>query len=677
MTQSIDFDGINAAALRNGRSFVQDLILGGKFRGLEYIVRNPKRDDQHPGSFSINYRSGVWKDFATGDCGGDFISLFAFVRGYSQSDAARELADRYGLPFFKPNGSAAPRLPNGGTATEAPRVYNWGDNGPPQRDEVRRHVYRRSGVPVRIKIKQSSNDFTNWYRIFCDGKPTGWQAKKPGDFEAVPYVTVALDPFDPELRNDQLFWPEGEKDVDTLNKLNLPAFTFGGTDGLPGGVERYLKDRRLVILADNDEPGRTHAEKKAALANAAAAASIKIVHFLELPPKSDVSDFIERGGTIEQLNERVDGAPIWSPPKDEAESSRQGSSHDWRARIVTAKDLQVMTFPPARHILPSYISEGATIVAGKPKIGKSWLTLDLCLAATADRFTLGALKPAQGDVLYLALEDNNRRLKRRMARLWPDTKAEWPKRLALVTDWKRADEGGLDDIEEWCRSINDPVMVVIDTLEKFRPIQNGKSAAYSADYAAVAGLQRIASKHRVAIVINHHVRKMEADDPFDTVSGTLGLTGAADTIIILKRHAGAVTLHARGRDIEEMETALQFERATCRWTILGTAAEVQISNERAAVLRVLAGAGAEGLAVSEIMAGTGSRNRGAMDTLLFKMKEDGEIDRVKRGVYALSQGGGKIGQKERIRLQATDIIEQNGDLSNLTDLTGFKRTALS
>jgi hypothetical protein len=231
-------------------------------------------------------------------------------------------------------------------------------------------------------------------------------------------------------------------------------------------------------------------------------------------------------------------------------------------------------------------------------------------------------------VLYLALEDNNRRLKRRMAKVWPSAEAQWPKRLALVTEWKRADQGGLEDIEEWCRSVTDPVMVVIDTLEKFRPIQNGKLAAYSADYAAVAGLQRIASKHRVAIVINHHVRKMEADDPFDTVSGTLGLTGAADTIIVLKRRAGTVTLHARGRDIEEMETALQFQRATCRWTILGTAAEVHVSNERAAVLRVLAGTGAEGLAVSEIMAGTGSRNRGAMDTLLFKMKEGGEIVRV-------------------------------------------------
>jgi hypothetical protein len=69
----------------------------------------------------------------------------------------------------------------------------------------------------------------------------------------------------------------------------------------------------------------------------------------------------------------------------------------------------------------------------------------------------------------------------------------------------------------------------------------------------------------------HHDRKAEADDPFDTVSGSLGLTGAADTILILKRQTGGVTLYARGRDIEERETALHFEKTTCRWSILGEA----------------------------------------------------------------------------------------------------------
>jgi hypothetical protein len=687
MTTPIDFEGINAAALRSARSLLPDLIPGGKFRGLEYIARNPRREDQHPGSFKINYRSGVWKDFATGDGGKDFISLVAYLRGTGQGDTARELADKLGVPLQKQNGSAKPNgFPNNAHhnetshATETPKVYPWGNNGPPARsDEARRHVYSCDGCAMRNKIKLRDGGFVNWYRVFSNGVPIGWQAKKPDDYKPIAYVTRALNPFDSELIADEILWPEGEKDVDSLSKLNLPAFTFGGVgDGLPDDIAHYLKDRRLVILADNDTAGREHADKKTALAYEAGAASIKVVHFLELPPKGDVSDFLDGGGTVEQLTARIDAAPMWSPPtgtlQDQTASPTLTSRQDWRARAVMASDLQVMTFPPVRHILPGYIPEGATIIAGKPKAGKSWLTLDLGLAATADRFTLGTLKPAQGDVLYLALEDNNRRLKRRMAKLWPSTEAQWPKRLTFVTDWQRADEGGLDDIEDWCRSVADPVMVIIDTLEKFRPIQTGKSPAYTADYMAVAGLQKIAGRHRIAVVINHHVRKMEADDPFDTVSGTLGLTGAADTIIVLKRHAGAVTLHARGRDIEEAETALQFERATCRWTILGAAADVYVSHERAAVLSALAGAGEDGLAVSEIMAATGSNNRGAMDTLLFKMKEGGEVLRLKRGIYALPQDSGKIGQKERFGGQRTEITTLNSNLTNLTDLTGSAPT---
>ena len=690
----INFDGINAAALANARSLLPNLIAGGKFRSLEYVARNPRRDDQRPGSFSINYKTGVWKDFATEDGGSDLISLIAYVRGGSQGDAARELADKLGVPLLKapqnlnghngahrpvPATAAAPPPPTAADAAEpSPKVYTWGDAGPPAwNDENRRHAYSLDGRAVRVKIKRDGGGYMNWYRVSDEG----WQAKQPDHYEPIPYRGAAMDPFDPELIGDEILWPEGEKDVDGLSGMNFPAFTFGGVgDGLPDGVGHYLKDRRLVILADNDEPGRAHADKKAAIAHAAGAAAIKMVHFLELPPKGDVSDFIARGGTAEQLLTRIDAAPIWllsaESSHDQPASPATSPGQGWRAKIVMANDLQGMTFPPVRHILPGYISEGATIIAGKPKIGKSWLTLDLCLAATANRFTLGTLKPAQGDVLYLALEDNNRRLKRRMAKLWPSFDARWPARLALVTDWKRADEGGLDDIEDWCRSVADPVMVVIDTLEKFRPVQNGKTAAYSADYAAVTGLQKVAGRHRIAVVVNHHVRKMEADDPFDTVSGTLGLTGAADTIVVLKRHAGAVTLHARGRDIEEVETALQFERATCRWTILGAAADVYVSNERAAVLSALATAGADGLAVSEIMAATGSNSRGAMDTLLFKMKEDGEIVRVKRGIYARPQDGGKIGQKERMGAQSTENTTLNGNLSDLSDLTGLPDSTL-
>jgi hypothetical protein len=345
------------------------------------------------------------------------------------------------------------------------------------------------------------------------------------------------------------------------------------------------------------------------------------------------------------------------------------NGHDaepWQDKIVTAQTLKTMVFKPVRYILPGYICEGATIIAGKPKLGKSWLTFDIAIAATADRYTLGTLKPVQGDVLYLALEDNQRRLNHRMAKLLPD--AKWPSQLEFVTDWRRADEGGLVDIEEWCASKANPIMVVIDTLERFRPIQNAKTNAYSADYAAVTGLQKIAGERRIAVIINHHVRKMEADDPFDTVSGTLGLTGAADSIIVLKRHAGAVTMHAHGRDIEEVEAAIQFNRSNCRWTILGMASEVLVSKERIAILEALASAGDEGLAVSEIMAATENTSRNAMDVMLFKMKKAGEIVRLQRGVYGVPQDGGKIERKERSGEQDIDNVDINPELSNLSDL---------
>ena len=318
----IDFRAVNDAALANARAIIPAIIPGGKFRSLEYVVRNPRRADQHPGSFTINYRTGVWKDFATGDGGGDLISLVAFVNNCSQGDAARELANGLDVPLSKPNGHAAighhqngaashpPSLgvtASRGSSNQVPKLYHFGDEGPPSSDrELRRHTYKREGVPAAIKIKLKDGGYTQWYRV-----PQGWQQKKPDDYQPIPYVAVGLDPFDSEY--DQLLWPEGEKDVD--GPLNLPAFTFGGVgDGLPDGVAHYLTGRHLVILADNDDPGRVHAEKKAVVAQAAGAASIKIVHFPELPQKGDVADFIANGGTLDELNARIDAAPIWQAP---------------------------------------------------------------------------------------------------------------------------------------------------------------------------------------------------------------------------------------------------------------------------------------------------------------------------------------------------------------------------
>src|SRR5262249_28256326 len=161
----------------------------------------------------------------------------------------------------------------------------------------------------------------------------------------------------------------------------------------------------------------------------------------------------------------------------------------------------------------------------------SWLVLDLAIATAAERFTLGELQPSPGDVLYLALEDGKRRLQRRMTKLLPTFSASWPCRLKIATDWRRADQGGLSDIESWILSVEAPRLIIIDTLAQFRKMSDGKAQAYADDYAAISDLQKLTSKHNIGIVIVHHDRKAEADDVFDTVSGTLGLSAAADTVL--------------------------------------------------------------------------------------------------------------------------------------------------
>jgi AAA domain len=661
----IDFDGINRAALSAGHRFLATLVPGGKLRGSEYVVLNPRRDDTKPGSFKINFKTGAWADFATTDRGGDIISWLAYACGLSQGDAAREIADRLGTQLHKPNarlGAGAdirsshlvvspiytgpshnephPKPKRSFPVRTAPdqhgrpHFFVGGDAGPRvSSDEVCRHVYTRDGIPVRVKIKRKDG-FVSWYRV-ADGDVEGWQSAKPADYAEIPFIG-AVDPFDQELANDLIYWPEGEKDATSLGLAHLPAFTFGGTgDGLPEAAGEYIRGRHVVILADNDDPGRRHAEQKAALAFDVAA-SVRVVHFPDVPEKEDVSYWLSLGHSGEELEQLARQTSLWIPDR----SSDRASGHQpprWQARTFGANTLQHEKFPALTYLLPDLIPEGLCLLVSRPKLGKSWLALDIALATAAGRIVLGNLKPTTGEVLYLALEDGKRRLQRRLSKLLPSFNDTWPPGLTFATEWPRSDQGGLSDIEAWIRDCiekhSHPRLIIIDTLAHFRKPAAGKNA-YLEDYAALAELQKLAGRYNLSIVVVHHDRKASADDVFDTVSGTLGVTGAVDTIAIMRRDSGVVTLHVRGRDIEESEKALQFSKATCKWTILGEAAEIRRSDERARVLAALQEAG-EPLSISEIISLARLANRNAADQLLHRMAGDGDVKRIKRGLYCL------------------------------------------
>ena len=323
-----------------------------------------------------------------------------------------------------------------------------------------------------------------------------------------------------------------------------------------------------------------------------------------------------------------------------------------------------MKFPPTSFLVEGIIpAEGVTLLCSKPKFGKSWLAYDLCIGCTMNRIILGEILPAQGDVLYLALEDSRRRLQRRMSKLLP-AGIPWPTNLTLKTEWRRLHEGGLDDVRAWHAHSKSnggkPILVVIDVLAKVRK-PTGNKQLYEADYEALAGLTQLAGDLGVAIVVVHHTRKMASDDLMETVSGSFGISGAVDTILVLANKASGAVLDVRGRDVESRELAIEFNKESCCWRILGMATEGYMSDQQGRVLAALEDANG-GLAIAEIMLAAELRNRNAVDILLFRMSKAGKIERVKRGVYGLpgtiarlaAKNTGKIGKKERSRSQATE-----------------------
>nr|MDT0661915.1 AAA family ATPase [Micromonospora sp. DSM 115978] len=254
----------------------------------------------------------------------------------------------------------------------------------------------------------------------------------------------------------------------------------------------------------------------------------------------------------------------------------------------TAADLMAMDFPPPKWAVPGIISEGVNLLAGPPKVGKSWLSLGLGLTVATGGKAFGTIPTDPGPVLYLALEDTPRRLQSRIGKVLAGRPA--PAGLTLATTCPPLPQGGDEAIAGWIDRNRTARMVIIDVFAKLRGASAPGMSAYDADYAAVGRAKKVADAYGLAIVLVHHVRKAGSDDFLEAVSGTNGLAGAADATLVLRRPRGTAdgALHVTGRDVDEAEYALAFDPQAGAWHMLdGPAADHDLSDTRAAILRWL------------------------------------------------------------------------------------------
>jgi RecA-family ATPase len=198
---------------------------------------------------------------------------------------------------------------------------------------------------------------------------------------------------------------------------------------------------------------------------------------------------------------------------------------------IDGNTLMSQQFEPLKFSVEKILPNGLFILAGSPKVGKSWLSLDLCQAVA----TGGAIwdYPAvSGDVLYLALEDNYSRLQGRLAKF--ETDGQDISRLHMATSSFGIHDGLLEQMNNFLTAYPQTQLIVIDTLEHIRNGGMDKSL-YSYDYQDMTKLRQITSKHDVTLLLVHHTRKTKDADPLNKISGSTGLIGAVDGAFVLEK----------------------------------------------------------------------------------------------------------------------------------------------
>ena len=236
-----------------------------------------------------------------------------------------------------------------------------------------------------------------------------------------------------------------------------------------------------------------------------------------------------------------------------------------KLETINAEDLQNRTYEPTPFLVDELIPEGLHILAGAPKIGKSWLALWLCLCISQGQ-PLWNFATTQGEVLYLSLEDSFQRIQTRLFDLTED--APPTLHFAIMADTLK--HGLEQQIEQFLAEHPATKLVVIDTLQRVRST-GGDSNLYANDYQDVGLLKQLADKHHIAILLIHHLRKLHDDDPMNMISGSTGLSGAADSAFVLQknaRSANAASLHCTGRDIPDRTLKLELGEDDHVWKLL-------------------------------------------------------------------------------------------------------------
>ena len=229
---------------------------------------------------------------------------------------------------------------------------------------------------------------------------------------------------------------------------------------------------------------------------------------------------------------------------------------------IDGKTLLQTNLQPVQYVIENLLPKGLTMLAGSPKVGKSWLVLDIC-----DKIAKGEsfwdFCTMQGTVLYLCLEDTYNRIQTRLECI-TETASEQTFFATVIND---ISSGFEQQIAGFIKVHPDTVLVVVDTFQKIRSKTIDRNI-YASEYDEANKIKAIADKFNIAVMLVHHTRKLIDSDPFNMISGSTGIIGACDGIMVLNkdnRLSNKAKLNVTGRDIEDRDIILEFNKDKFIW----------------------------------------------------------------------------------------------------------------
>ena len=239
---------------------------------------------------------------------------------------------------------------------------------------------------------------------------------------------------------------------------------------------------------------------------------------------------------------------------------------------VSMTELYQTSYKSRPPIIGGLLYGGAYILAGAPKIGKSFLVAQIAYHVSIGK-KLWDFDVHQGTVLYLALEDDYQRIQSRMFMMYGVEDSE---KLHFATVANKIGNGLDEQLEFFMREHPDTKLVIIDTMQKIREV-GGEAYSYASDYEIIGKLKQFADKHSICVLTVHHTRKQPAGDTFEMISGTTGLLGCADGSLLMqkkKRTALEATIDAVGRDQQDQILYLSKDPNTQIWNLDRTETEL-------------------------------------------------------------------------------------------------------